>query len=101
MTLPPPSTFEQGQRKLYGILMSVAGVCYGLAALAAVAAILWGAWPAALAQIRLYLVGGALGGAIVGSITVTIALAVGGPVGRFTVKAGKDGAEFGAERTDR
>jgi hypothetical protein len=34
---------------------------------------------------------------VLGSIAVTIAMAVGGPVGRFSVRAGKDGAELSAE----
>jgi hypothetical protein len=38
-----------------------------------------------------------MGGAILGSIAVTIAMAVGGPVGRFSVTAGKDGATLEAE----
>ena len=97
MTLPDPQSFEQGQRKLYGILMSIAGVAYGLAAIAGTAAVVWGDWPAELARLRLLVVGGALGGAILGSIAVTIALAVGGPVGRFSVKASKEGAEVSAE----
>lgn len=99
MTLPPPQTFEDGQRKLYGILMAVAGICYGLAALAAAGAILWGNWPQDLDRLRLTLIGGALGGAILGSMAVTIALAVGGPVGRFKVSASKDGATIEAENT--
>jgi hypothetical protein len=95
--LPPPHTFEQGQRALYGALMSVAGICYGLAALAGAAVIVWGTWPADLARLRLLLVGGALGGAIIGSIAVTIALAVGGPVGRFKGSASRDGVSVEAE----
>lgn len=97
MTFPPPTTFVEGQRKLYGILMAIAGVCFGVAALAGAAAILWGNWPAALAKTRLLLIGGALAGAILGSITVTIALAVGGPVGRLKVSATKDGANIEAD----
>jgi len=94
---PPPTNFAEGQRALYGWLMAAAGVCFSLAAIAAAVVIIWGDWPAELARLRLMLIGGALGGAIVGSIAVTIALAVGGPVGRFSVKAGKDGAHVEAE----
>jgi hypothetical protein len=77
--------------------MAAAGVCFSLAAIAAAIVIVWGDWPAELAKIRLFIIGGALGAASVGSIAVTIALAVGGPVGRFSVKAGRDGAELAAE----
>ena len=95
--LPPPETFNDGQRKLYGLLMSIAGVCFGIAALAAAAVIIWGTWPESLAKIRLYLVGGAMFLASIGSIAVTIALAVGGPVGRFKVGGRKDGFDIEAE----
>lgn len=100
MTLPPPTTFAEGQRKLFGALMAIAGVCFGLAGIAVGAIIVWGDWPAELARLRLLLVGGALGGAILGSIAVTIALAVGGPVGRFKVAATKEGASVEAGKGD-
>lgn len=96
MTLPPPQTFAEGQRKLFGALIAIAGVAYGLAALAAACVIIWGTWPAELARLRLLLIGGALGGATIGSIAVTIALAVGGPVGRFKVNASRDGVGIDA-----
>ena len=97
--LPPPITFEDGQRKIYGILMSLAGVCFGLASIAAASVIIWGDWPPDLAKLRLYLVGGALLLAGTGSIAVTVALAVGGPVGRFKVDVSKAG--LGVEASDR
>lgn len=97
MKIPPPQTFAEGQRLIYGWLMAAAGVCFSLAAIAAGIVIVWGDWPAELARLRLLLIGGALGGATIGSIAVTIALAVGGPVGRFAVRGGKDGASFEAE----
>lgn len=97
MKFPPPGNFAEGQRQLYGWLMAAAGVCFSLAAIAAAVVIVWGDWPADLARLRLLLIGGALGGATIGSIAVTIALAVGGPVGRFSVKASKEGAELSAD----
>jgi hypothetical protein len=100
LILPPPRSFNDGQRALYGVLMAIAGVCFGLAALAAGAVIIWGVWPPELAKTRLLLIGGALGGAILGSISVTIALAVGGPVGRFKVAASRDGASVEADKGD-
>lgn len=96
--LPPPQTFADGQRRLYGLLMAVAGVCFGLAALAAAGVIIWGDWPESLARTRLLIVGGALGLACAGSIIVTIALAVGGPVGRLKSRIDRQGVEVEAER---
>lgn len=95
--LPPPTTFAEGQRKLFGLLMVIAGLAYGVAAIAAGCVIIWGNWPAELARLRLLLIGGALGGSIVGTMCVTIAMAVGGPVGRFKASASKEGASFEAE----
>lgn len=97
MRLPPPTSFPEGQRLLFGILMCLAGVAYSIAVLCGVAIVVWGAWPEELAELRLYILAGAIGGGTVGSIAVTIAMAVGGPVGRFSVKAGKDGAHVEAE----
>jgi hypothetical protein len=97
LNLPPPQTFNDGERKKYGILMSVAGICYGLAAIAAASVIVFGEWPEGLARIRLYLVGAGMALASVGSILVTIALAVGGPVGRVKARGDRQGFEIEAE----
>lgn len=96
MKLPPPTSFAEGQRKLYGILMAAAGVCFSLAAIAAAVVIIWGDWPPELARLRLIIIGCGFGGATLGSIAVTIAMAVGGPVGRFSAKVSRDGAELSA-----
>ena len=100
LNLPPPTNFVEGQRKLYGILMSIAGVCFGLAAIAAACVVIWGDWPVYLAKLRLYIVGAALLMASAGSICVTIALAVGGPVGRLSSKITRQGVEVSAEDRD-
>jgi hypothetical protein len=97
LKLPPPVTFNDGERKKYGALMAVAGVCYGLAAITAACVVIWGTWPESLAKLRLYFVGGAMLMASAGSILVTIALAVGGPVGRVKTRVSKDGLEAEAE----
>ncbi|WP_155262960.1 hypothetical protein [Sphingomonas segetis] len=93
----PPSTFAESERRYFGRWMIGAGVCYGIAAIAAGSLIVWGNWPPELAKLRLIALWSAMGGAVLGSIAVTIAMAVGGPVGRFSVRAGKDGAELSAE----
>jgi hypothetical protein len=97
MTLPPPTTFAEGQRKLFGLLMAAAGVAYSIAVLCGVALVVWGSWPPELARLRLLILAGAIGGGTIGSIAVTLALAVGGPVGRFSVEADEHGAKFSVE----
>jgi hypothetical protein len=93
----PPSTFAESERRYFGRWMVGAGVCYGIAAIAAASLIVWGNWPPELAKLRLIALWSAMGGAILGSIAVTIAMAVGGPVGRFSISASKDGATLEAE----
>ena len=93
----PPTTFEQEQRQLYGWLMSAAGVFCGIISVAMIALLIWGGWNPAHERLILIILGCSLGGFIVLMGAVIIALAVGGPVGKFTVKAGKDGAELGAD----
>lgn len=97
MRQPPPITFEDGQRKLYGWLMAAAGIAYSIAVLCGAYIVIYGDWPADLAKTRLLILAGLIGGGSIGSIAVTLALAVGGPVGRFKVAAGKDGGTFEAE----
>lgn len=97
MKLPPPQTFAEGQRKLFGILAAIAGVAYGLAAIAAAAFVVLAHWPPQMDRLRLIILGLALGGAMVGSIAVTLGLLVGGPVGRFSLEATRTGAKLSAE----
>lgn len=94
--LPPPTTFAEGQRALYGCLAAVAGLAAGVGAVALVAILVWGGWPETLfGQIV-----GILGTALIGGVSimaiVIVGLLVGGPVGRFRGKVGKDGAELEA-----
>jgi len=93
----PPSTFNESERRYYGRWVIGAGVCYGFAAIAAASLIVWGDWPPELAKLRLIALWSAMGGAVLGSVAVTIALAVGGPVGRFKVSASQEGASLEAE----
>ena len=95
--LPPPTTFAEGQRALYGWLMAAAGVFAGSVALGLITILVWGGWPVTLYGRILTILGIALGGFLSAMIAVIIALAVGGPVGRISVKASKEGAELSAE----
>lgn len=100
LPLPPPTTFAEGQRALFGWLVAAAGVFAGLCAIGMVATlsiIIFGGYAPGQERLVLIIFGCSLGGFIIAMITVIIALAVGGPVGRFSVKASKDGAELSAE----
>lgn len=95
--LPPPVTFQDGQRLFFGRLMAAAGVAFCLLGTILTAILIWGPWSEASERLRLYLLGGALASYFIGSIAVIIAMAVGGPVGKFSVKASRTGAELSAD----
>jgi len=46
MRLPPPKTFAEGQRLVYGLLAAAAGIFCGLCAIAMIALLMWGSWSA-------------------------------------------------------
>jgi hypothetical protein len=97
MTLPPPTTFAEGQRALFGWLMSAAGVFCGLG-FAGVILLLWlGGWSQASEGQRIGAIALMGAGFPLGMISVIIAMAVGGPVGRFKADISKDGASVEAE----
>ena len=95
--LPPPTTFAEGQRQLFGILMAAGGVFCGLG-FAGIILLLWlGGWSQASESQRLTAIALMGAGFPFGMIAVIIAMAVGGPVGKFSAKATKDGFELGAD----
>lgn len=95
--LPQPTGFAEGQRALYGWLIAAAGIFCGLG-FAGLILLLWlGGWSQASEGQRIAAVAMLGAGFPVGMLSVIIALAVGGPVGRFKVSASKDGAEFSAD----
>lgn len=96
MTLPPPQTFAEGQRLIYGRLAAAAGMFCGLAAVAMVALLMWGGWSAREEHSIVVIFGWALGGFISAMAAVIVGLLAGGPVGRFKLSAGRDGASLEA-----
>jgi hypothetical protein len=95
--LPPPTSFAEGQRLVYGWLVAAAGMFCGGTALGLIAVLVWGGWPASLYGQIVTILGCALGGFIAAMGAVIIGLMVGGPVGRFKASATKDGATFEAD----
>jgi Na+/proline symporter len=95
--LPPPGTFAEGQRLVYGLLASAAGMFCGACAGAMVALLMWGGWSPAEEHSIVIIFGWALGGFIVAMIAVIVGLLAGGPVGRFKVAAGPSGAAIEAD----
>lgn len=94
--LPPPQTFAEGQRLIYGLLAACAGIFCGLAAVAMVALLMWGGWSAREEHTIVAIFGWSLGGFIAAMVAVIVGLLAGGPVGRFKLTAGQDGAAFEA-----
>ena len=95
--LPAPNTFAEGQRYIYGLLASAAGMSSGACAGFMVALLMWGGWSPAEEHTIVTIFGWSLGGFIVAMIVVIIGLLAGGPVGRFKVSATRDGAAIEAD----
>lgn len=96
-SLPPPTTFAEGQRRLYGQLAAAAGVFCGLAAVAMIALLMWGGWSLAEEHSIVVIFGWALAGFIAAMVAVIVGLLAGGPVGRFKLSANRDGASLEAD----
>jgi hypothetical protein len=98
--LPPPATFAEGQRALFGWLMAASGVFCGFG-FAGIILLLWlGGWSQASESQRIGAIAMMGAGFPLGMISVIIAMAVGGPVGRFKAGLTKDGANFEAGKSD-
>jgi hypothetical protein len=95
--LPPAQTFAEGQRYVYGLLAAAAGMFCGAAAGLMVALLMWGGWSDDEQHTIVVIFGWALGGFIAAMVAVIVGLLAGGPVGRFKVAAGRDGASVEAD----
>ena len=95
--LPPPGTFAEGQRLVYGLLAAAAGMFCGACAVAMVALLMWGGWSAREEQSIVAIFGWSLGGFIAAMIVVIIGLLAGGPVGRVRLTATREGASMEAD----
>jgi hypothetical protein len=95
--LPPPGTFAEGQRLVYGLLAAAAGVFSGIAAVAMIALLMWGGWSRAEEHTIVTIFGCSLGGFISAMIVVIVGLLAGGPVGRVRLSASRDGATLEAD----
>jgi hypothetical protein len=91
-SLPPPATFAEGQRYIYGLLAAAAGMFCGACAVAVIALLMWGGWSPGEEHSIVAIFGWSLGGFIAAMVVVIVGLLAGGPVGRFKVAAGRDGA---------
>lgn len=97
MALPPPTTFAEGQRKLFGILVAAAGMFCGAMAIAMICLLMWGEWSKEHERLIIIIFGWTLGGFVASMATVIIALSVGGPVGRLKASVSKTGASLEGE----
>ena len=95
-SLPPAATFAEGQRYIYGLLASAAGMFCGAAAGFMTALLMWGGWSGSEEHTIVTIFGWSLGGFIAPMIVVIVGLLAGGPVGRFKVAASRDGASIEA-----
>ena len=100
-TIPPPQTFAEGQRLIYGWLAAAAGMFCGAMAVALIALLMWGGWSRAEEHTIVVIFGCTLGGFVAAMAAVMVGLLVGGPVGRFKGAAGRDGVSLEAEDDER
>jgi hypothetical protein len=100
-SLPPPGTFAEGQRYIYGLLAAAAGMFCGACAVAMVALLMWGRWSAGEEHSIVAIFGWSLGGFIAAMVAVIVGLLAGGPVGRFKVTASRDGGSIEADCAPR
>lgn len=98
--LPPPATFAEGQRYVYGLLAAAAGMFCGAAAVGMIALLMWGGWSKAEEHSIVTIFGWSLAGFILAMVTVIVGLLAGGPVGRVKVTASRDGATVEADASD-
>ena len=96
-SIPKPGTFAEGQRYIYGLLASAGGMFCGACAGLMVALLMWGGWSGSEEHTIVTIFGWSLGGFIAAMIVVIVGLLAGGPVGRFKVSAGHDGASVEAD----
>ncbi len=94
--LPPPTSFAEGQRLVYGLLAAAAGIFSGACAVAMIALMMWGGWDASEQHTIIVIFGWSLGGFIAAMVAVIVGLLAGGPVGRFRLTASRDGATIEA-----
>jgi hypothetical protein len=81
--LPPPTTFAEGQRLIYGWLVAGAGMFCGAVACSLIGILVWGKWPATFYGQIITILGCSLFAFILAMSVVIIGLLVGGPVGKF------------------
>jgi len=86
LTCPPPTTFAEGQRRLYGLAAAVAGITFGLAVLVGAGIVVFGDWGKENVKAQLYILGGLVAAGTVNTTIVVIGLLLGGPVGKFNGK---------------
>lgn len=98
---PKPGSYAEGQRQLYGWLMIAAGLWSGLVAMVLTALFVWLAFKFPNErELILYILAGALAANQAGSMMVIVALALGGPVGKFKGSASREGVSLEASGDD-
>jgi len=97
MKLPEPGTFAEGQRYIYGLFASAAGMFCGAFAGFMVALLMWGRWSRSEEHTIVTIFGWSLGGFIAAMMVVIVGLLAGGPVGRLRMTASRDGASIEAD----
>lgn len=88
-----PTTFAESMTLFFGRALVAAGVATGIGAVALVAILMWGGWPATLYPAIVAIFGKALLGAGIVMVLVIIFLGLGGPVRKLKAALGKFSVE--------
>lgn len=94
--MPVPTTFAESWRSIFGWAIMGAGLFCGGMAVAMILIFVWGGWPESRYEQILTILGIGFGGFLAGMMIVMVAMAVGGPVGRFKAGVSKGGLNFEA-----
>jgi hypothetical protein len=86
VSLPRPTTFEQGQRYAYGMAAGAAGIAFGIGVLVASFVVVFGHWAPSLQPTQLYILAGLAAAGCLNTTIVIVGLLVGGPVGKLNTK---------------
>lgn len=95
--LPPPKSFEDGQRSFFGAAVAAAGIFCAFAATGAMLIFWKGGWTVATEPQRLTAILLIAMGFVISNLIVIVSLSLGGPVGRMKVTASKDSVSIDAD----
>lgn len=97
-SLPPATTFAEGQQALMVKLLARAGIAATFIVLGLVAILIWGEWSDANERLIIYIMAGVIAAYCLANLAVLVSFSIGGPVGRIDLEATRNGVKIGASK---